>query len=253
MKIAKPLVRWTLGPVSDLGYEVLLESIKNFALIYPEFDRVVCFNNIDKKKLKIFEKHAEIIEQKESFLPCAVMPPEPMTDRATGCGWKLAPPRLRPNGLELFLDNDLIIFSKIEEIDKWISSNRHGIITEGKWRLFGAFQNFINEKHKLCAGLFGLPPFFNFYRNIQYFYSYFNKPLGAFDEQGLSAAIVSNMKNFYIVPIKKLRIVENHDELPDIFKEKIAGIHFVGANRRLHHNGWYFYKKLNHIPAHYSL
>lgn len=253
MRIAKPLVRWTIGPVADLGYEILLESVVKFSEVYPEFDRVICYNNIDKNKLKKFENHAQLHEQTDIDLPCGVLSPVSMSDKATGCGWKLSPPRLRINSLELFLDNDVVIFSRIKEIDDWIFSKRHGIITEGKWRIFGGFESFVNQNYKLCAGLFGLPPFLNFYKHIRHFYSYFGKPLDAFDEQGLSAAVVSNMKNFYIVPIQKLRIVENHDIFPDILNESIGGIHFVGINRKIDHNGWRLYKKLNKIPSFYSL
>lgn len=243
MTTAKPLVRWTLGPVSDLGYEILLESIIRFMSLYPEFDRVLCYNNIDKNNLKKFSKYVTLFEQKEEDLPCLVKPPDRTTGAATGCGWKLCSPRLRPNSLELFLDNDLVLFSKISEIDDWMKSKRHGVISEGRWQMFGGFRNFINPKYRLCAGLFGLPPFFSFHKHIRYFYSYFNKPLGAYDEQGLTAATVSNMKNFYVVPITKLKIIENHDFFVDIKKEAVCGIHFVGANRKTKHSGWEKYKK----------
>lgn len=244
----KPIARWTLGPVSPIGQEILLESIARFATVYPEFDRVVCYNNIESDIVKRFALYAEIHEQKESELPCLVMPPDSTKERATGCGWKLSPPRLRIDSLELFLDNDLVIFSRIQEIDDWIKSRRHGLITEGKWRLYGAFKDFVTPDKKMCAGLFGLPPFFNFEKHIKYFFSHFNQPLDAFDEQGMTAATVSNMKNFYVVPIKKLRIIENHDVFPDIVAEGIGGIHFVGANRKPHHYGWQNYKKIMPSP-----
>jgi len=49
------------------------------------------------------------------------------------------------------------------------------------------------------------------------------------------------MKNFYVIPIKKLRIIEDHDDFPDLFDEEICGIHFVGANRKPNRN-WEIYK-----------
>jgi hypothetical protein len=241
--IEKPIARWTLGPVSNLGHEILLESLKQFTSVYPEFDRVVCYNNIDQFTVEKFAPYAKLYEQKEDELPCQVLQHDPKKDYACGCGWKLSPSRLRINAHELFLDNDLVIFARIPEIDQWIASRRHGLISEGKWGLFGAFSEFIQPNYKLCAGLFGLPPFFNFNKHIKYFFNYFKQPLDAYDEQGMTSAIVSNMKKFYIVPIQKLRIIENHDFTPDIAKEQIAGIHFVGANRRFSHYAWQGYKK----------
>jgi hypothetical protein len=241
----KPIARWTLGPVSPVGQEILLESITKFASIYPEFHRVICYNNIESKVVKKFEPYAEIYEQKTSELPCSVMPPDAKSKCATGCGWKFSPPRMRINSLELFLDNDLVIFKRIKEIDDYITSKRHGIISEGKWRLYGFFQNFVSCKQKLCAGFFGLPPFLSFEKHIKYFFSKFNQPLDAFDEQGITAATISSMKNFYVIPVKKLRIVEDHDDFPNLFEEEVCGIHFVGANRKFNKN-WEIYKNALH-------
>ena len=62
----KPLVRWTIGPVSELGHKILKRSVENFKKIYPEFDCVVCYNNIEKKLLD--EIHVDLFEQKKRFL-----------------------------------------------------------------------------------------------------------------------------------------------------------------------------------------
>ena len=240
----KPLARWTLGPVSSIGHEILLESIQKFKKIYPEFDCILCFNNINPDIVEKFRPYVDLYQQKKHELPCPVLPPNFLNSFATGCGWKLSPPRLRIKGLELFLDNDLVIFDRIKEIDDWINSGRHGIITEGKQRLFGAFSEFIKPNYKLCAGFFGLPPFFNFEKHIKYYFEYFKQPLDAFDEQGLSAAVVSNMKNFIIVPLSKVAILEDHLPFPDIKNSEIGGIHFVGANRQPWHRGWLSYKNI---------
>lgn len=242
----KPLARWTIGPVSNAGYEILLESISSFSKNYPEFDRVVCCNNIDGKFFEKISFYANILntplyQQKDSDLPCQVMQPNPLSKCATGCGWKLAPPRLRINSIEIFIDNDLIIFKRIKEIDDFITSKKHGIISEGKWRLYGAFKDFVPQDKKLCAGFFGFPPFLSFDKHIKYFFSHFNQPLDAFDEQGITATTISSMKNFYVIPIKKLRIIEDCDDFPDLFDEEICGIHFVGANRKPNRN-WEIYK-----------
>lgn len=44
----KLIARWTLGPCSKFGMACVKKSIQEFSKIYPEFDRVICYNNIEK-------------------------------------------------------------------------------------------------------------------------------------------------------------------------------------------------------------
>lgn len=235
----KPLVRWTIGPVSDIGHEILCESVRRFSEVYPEFDRVVCYNHIERPKLPV---SCDYFDQSTYPHPCQLSEPDSNIEQATGCGWKLVPPRLRPKGLELFIDNDLIIRNRIKELDEWIKDKTSGLISEGlhRKRMFGMFDGFISPEIRACAGLFGMPPYFDFMEKIKHYTSYSDKPLGGYDEQGLTVATVTNMSRYILVPLSSLHICEDHVPFPDSLPD---ALHFVGANRKPWHRGWKAYKK----------
>jgi hypothetical protein len=240
----KPVVRWTIGPVSDIGFEILNDSINFFTEAYPEFDYFICYNKIDLNKIKIKKKHKiSFIFQEEFLPPCLLTPPDNNLEEASGCGWKLVPPRLRIGALELFIDNDIIIRNRMPSIDKWLSLKNYGLISEGlnRKRMFGKFDNFIPSHIRACAGLFGLPVNFDFNKQIKYYSSHIASSLGGYDEQGLTVASIVNIGKYIMVPLSSLYISEDHVPFP----EKIPdGIHFVGANRKPWHRGWHYYKSI---------
>ena len=226
----KPLARWTIGPVEPIGYEILKHSVIKFKEVYPEFDREVCFNNIDKPDID-----CDLINQHDfelQFQPSS--PDEDYSERSggmKGSGWKLAPPRLRIESHELWIDNDIVILERIPEIDQWLQEET-SIISEGLGQHYGSFKSLMGNL-KMCAGFFGLPPKFDFESKISELQK--DKELGGFDEQGLVAYVVSQIGGFITVPKETLKIVEDHHEFPS---EKKKGYHFVGANRKNWHRGW---------------
>lgn len=232
----QPLVRWTIGPTTDIGLEILRESVSLFSDIYPEFKRVVCFNHIEKDKLDGID--AELLEQNIGMVCFDLRVPDDNPDEASGCGWKLCPARLNPEGHELWLDNDLILLKRVPTIDRWLQGNC-AIITEGtgRCRMYGCYDSCVPEGLHVCAGLFGLPPFFDFEKQIR-LRALSN--LGGYDEQGLTASIVTNMK-FRVVPLSEVCICEDFLEFPEVS----CGIHFVAANRKPWHRGWKHYKRFS--------
>ncbi len=137
----KPLARWTIGPVTNAGIECLEHSVRHFKQIYPEFDRVICCNNI-----KIYSEYADVIEQDPNSLPFP-----PLEDN-----WKFYPPRLRISAKELFIDNDLIITKRLQSIDQFLKSNEV-LATEGLRQNFGIFNEKLKHQEPVNAGLIGLP------------------------------------------------------------------------------------------------
>lgn len=243
----KPLVRWTIGPVNCIGHDILKESVKLFSKVYPEFDRCVCYNNIDKSDIMDLSKFADLICQEESSVPCRLTPGSSNPEEASGCGWKLAPPRLRIDSHELWIDNDLIILERMSEIDNWIETENTSIISEGlhRKRMFGVFDSVIDPKVHVCAGFFGLPPNFDFYTKIEEYSKHLSDSLGGYDEQGLTSAIVTDL-DYFLVPLSKMHIAED----TRLFPSKLpSGIHFVGANRKEWHSGWksYLRRKISFI------
>src|SRR5688572_12825908 len=102
----KPLARWTVGKVTNTGMEILRESVRVFGRIYPEFDRVVCYNNVERPA-----GFDGLYEQMATDLPYPLLGPDadPGEGGSPASGWKLCPPRLRPEAHELWLDNDIVV------------------------------------------------------------------------------------------------------------------------------------------------
>lgn len=245
----KPLVRWTIGSASDTGIEILSMAVPLFAKIYPEFKRIICFNNIKLSKIKHLNKYSELFEQKENDSIFKIIPENLEDDsKSYGCGWKLCPPRIRPESHELFIDNDLIITKRIKELDNWLLTTDETIITEGhpRSRMFGVFDECIPSGIHACAGFFGIPPNFDFSEKIKMYITKKNTEIGGWDEQGLTTAIITNEKH-KIIPLSKIHISE--DWVPNPLAPLLAtketdfcGFHFVGANKKPWHRGWALYK-----------
>lgn len=239
----KPLARWTIGPTSKCGLEILKESLYSFSKIYPDIDRIICYNQIEKPKIK----NGNFYEQKYNELGYPLTPGEKnptelgrVLGGMAGSGWKLTPARLRISSHELWIDNDIIIHKKIPEIDAWIQSNKC-LISEGLGRHYGEiFYSMIQENLKICAGFFGLPPFFDFNKQIMKYVKFLNgKTLGSYDEQGLVTTVITN-NDYIVVPLKEMAIIEPNQTLQD----NTSAFHFVGANRTENHAGWQKYKSL---------
>ncbi len=173
---------------------------------------------------KLNNLNVKLHEQKESLnLPIS------------NSGWKLVPSRIRNEAHELWLDNDVLIWKRVPAIDLWLSSNT-GIITQGLHGLYGRFKEFVKSPLPVCAGVFGLPPNFNFESKIINLYNYKlqSKRLEMpFDEQGLTAAIITNIPGFIKIPMNQIKICENENDKAN----NVCGIHFVGTNRG-HKQAW---------------
>lgn len=239
----KPLARWTMSNVSSAGFEILHESFKWFSQVYPEFDRILCYNNVAEELMEPFSVYAQLYKQTDNDLPCSIMGPDDDVEVATGSGWKLAPHRLRNEACELFVDNDVVIRERLPSIDAWLADGQSGLISEGlhRRRMYGEFDSSVPDGVHACAGFFGLPPNFDFRERILYFMQLLEgRPLGGWNEQGLTVAVVTNMTRYILVPLTSMHICEDHVPFPD---KMPPAIHFVGSNRKSWHNGWKAYKR----------
>jgi hypothetical protein len=244
----KPLARWTIGPTSKCGMEILKESVQLFSKIYPNIDRIICYNQIEKPSIK----NVKFYEQKCSEIDYPLTDAEEKPTELgrvlggmAGSGWKLTPARLRMSSHELWIDNDILIHKRIPELDLWLKNNCC-LVSEGLGRNYGeTFCSMIKPYLKVCAGFFGLPPNFNFQEEIKKYTRFLNgKSLGSYDEQGLVAAITTN-NDHIVVPLKEIAIIEPDCHLQD----NTSAFHFVGLNRTEGHRGWERYKniKLNNF------
>ena len=235
----KPLARWTIGKTNELGEETLTHSIRRFKKIYPEFDLIICYNNLNDNQINNLKKlnikiHKQSSEEFNYPLMSIDSPPG-WKHSMPGWGWKLVPPRLRESSHELWIDNDLIIFDRLPSIDLWLSSKR-SIISEGLQRAYGIFDEFVPADKTLCAGFFGLPPNYDFSSKIYHLCKKLNNvPLGHYDEQGITTLAVLE-KNPIVAPLSEIKIIKK------LTKPYPKAMHFIGVNRTSDHEAWKDYK-----------
>jgi hypothetical protein len=202
-------------------------------------DTVVCYNNIPYPK-ELESLGVELYAQKSEELGYPLTPPDenPTGAGMAGSGWKLCPPRLRIEAQELWLDNDVVIRERVDEIDHWLEGGE-GIISEGLHGVYGIYKRFIPRSTKMCAGVFGLPAGFDFGKEILRYCELLNgETLGHYDEQGLVAATVANM-NHCVISMTNLTICESSVPRP-----LPSAMHFVGVNRNENHKGWNEYRTI---------
>jgi hypothetical protein len=234
----KPLARWTIGKTNELGEETLRHSIKRFKILYPEFDLIICCNNLtDSQRLKLNYLNVKIHDQQPFELDYPLVPvdaPPGWKYSMPGWGWKLVPPRLRIRSHELWIDNDLIILERLPSIEQWLSSEKRSIISDGLQRAYGIFDEDIPSNINFCAGFFGLPPNYDFSENIKKLCKKLKgEPLGYYDEQGIT--VLSVIQNDPIIA-SEIEIIKK------ITKLHYKGMHFIGVNRTKNHEAWKDYK-----------
>ena len=223
----RPLLRWTIGPVHDCGFDVLEESVRQMRKIYPSFDLAICHNQLSPKQLeRIGRLDVQLVDQSKYISECGVAPRV-----GYSVEWKLYPPRLRPRSHEIFMDNDIVICNRVLSIDKWLGHDNETLLYQGLHGLHGSYSGVVPKGVRINSGIFGLPPDFQFGDKIAEQSQPFS---GYFDEQGLVAKILLQEPH-RIIPLTVIPIVE-HDWPLDAHDKNLdcCGYHFVGANKRDH-------------------
>lgn len=224
----KPLARWIVGPVKPNGFKCLEIAIKNFNKLYPEFDLMICHNQLNINQMKELETFdIPLFEQKHEN---GLSP--------KGVAWKLYPPRIRKETHELVMDNDLIITRKIPQIDKFLKSNCTLVYEAGK-PMYGQFHKFVPKNPFVNSGIYGMPPGFNFLNKINFYIKNITEwdnscKQGRYtwDEQGLVAASLLNHPNHLLIKLNQISNCEI-----DLI-DNCCGMHFVGLNRYVMQKPW---------------
>jgi hypothetical protein len=206
-----PILRWTIGPVHDAGFQILSHSVKLIKKVYSDFDFYILYNGLNVNQLDFISGlGVPLIKQDGKGLEC----------EASDVAWKLYPPRLDISRHEIFVDNDLILYKPLEEIEWFLKQNNGFIVTEGEGRLYGNKR--VPENIKINSGLFGIPPNFDFAQAINTICSkrcWQNR----YDEQGTVATIVCyNVHK--IIPFSSVAVYRGKS-----FGSH--GLHFCGANQ----------------------
>ena len=218
----RPVIRWTLGRPTNEGFEILIEAIRSWKKIYPEFIRVVSYNESKSKHIKflkaedvcLFSQVAEYNKNKERYLW-----------KPTSAGWKLCPPRLQNKAHEITCDNDLIILERLPFLDEFLQSDIVFMCSAIR-RSFGNFDEYVPPDIKMNSGMFGVPPAFDLEAKVLEMQkkSSGNGWDDIFDEQGMLAAIFVEYGKFKIIPMGEI-----YNCLTGI--KVAAGVHFCGVNQ----------------------
>lgn len=231
----KPLVRWIIGPVKKQGFACLKESVKTFAKLYTNVDLMICHNQLKNQVQELEEIGVPLYSQHYTN---GLVP--------HGVAWKLYPPRLRPLGYEIIIDNDILIKEKIPQIEEFFSSDATLIYEAGR-PTYGQFAKFVPKTPYVNSGIYGMPPKFNFEKKIQ-FYSRTIKEWShsckqgryTWDEQGMVAACLLNHPKHLLITLDQVTNCEL-----DLIDNKL-GIHFVGLNRYTKHKPWWEWR-MKHV------
>lgn len=234
-------IRWTIGDVSDRGFEALRLSVWGARRLFgPDATYVVCVNTLP----------VETARRRAGTLPPEVLWRENTTDvpafirarmdpaMAEGVGWKFAPLRLFPDRFELSLDNDCILWELPEAIRRWVEEphTRRCVLAEDVARALGQFADLCGPG-RWNSGIRGLPPGLDYeamlHRILAEKEARDGRPVrmsSELDEQGLQAAALSRFGDPLIVRVEEVTICSPFPpHLPHLGR---CGAHFVGTNAK---------------------
>ncbi len=228
-------IRWTIGAVSDRGFEALQLSIWGaWRLFGPGARYTVCVNSLPLKTVR--QRVGTVPENVSWLMSDGRLPPFLSAHLdgglAEGVAWKFAPLRLFPDRYELSLDNDCILWDMPEAIGAWLSGEdgRACILAEDVAPAFGQFAPLCGAAPR-NTGIRGLPPFFDLGTALR-------KTLAAcparlvseLDEQGLQVAALSRARPPLVVTLGEVAICSPFP--PHMQGLGSCGAHFVGLNMR---------------------
>lgn len=162
--------------------------------------------------------------------------------RPTGVAWKLHPPRLAPARHEIQIDNDVILATRVGEIDEFFSSDCT-LLLGAEGRTYGRFDLHVPPGYAINSGIFGVPPGFDLQRFVDFYAGErWEKNAFAehdanetFDEQGLVAFALLSYARCVIIPSTTVTNCEHH-------LREGSGYHFIGLNRRKFHRPYRLYR-----------
>lgn len=245
-------LRWTIGNVSERGFESLGLSLWGaWHLFGRGADYVVCVNGVSADEARVLTGP---VPAGVTWRDTARRDLPAFLDRAFGSGmaegvaWKLAPLRLFPDRHEIALDNDCILWALPPTLAAWLEgASRTGacLMAEDVRACHGRFAALCPSR-PVNSGIRGLPPGFDIAaalrdaiaaceRNASVTQTF----LCEGDEQGLQAAALSLATPLHLVRLQEVTICSPfHPHLPHLGP---CGAHFVGLNVR--HLPWNYYDR----------
>jgi hypothetical protein len=244
-------IRWTIGDVSDRGFEALGLSIRGAWRIFGgNAAYTVCVNKISPGRAR-----AQVgpVPGPVEWLDATDAMPQFLQERfdeamAEGVGWKLAPLRVHPGRFELSLDNDCILWGLPPTIGHWLSRDDGGcLMAEDVRACYGQFETLCGREPR-NAGIRGLPPGFDLEAALHRalagadaVHGHGIRLTSELDEQGLQTAALSPYPGGAPGAVLLDEVSVCSPFWPHRPGLGLYGAHFVGLNSR--HIPWDYYDR----------
>lgn len=235
-------IRWTVGDVSDLGFEALRLSILAASKAFgsqASFTVVVNSIPIDEARDRTGPVPARVEWTAAIGLP-EVLKCFLSDEMAEGVAWKLAPPRLYPDRFELALDNDCILWEIPATVKRWLQEEPpRCLIAADVTAAFGSYTEVAGDRPR-NTGIRGLPPGYDLCGALEATLRSFPFSLSTeLDEQGLQAVALDRGRPAHVVSTEEVTICSPF--WPHEPRLGRSGAHFVGINSR--HLPWSYYDR----------
>jgi len=235
-------VRWTIGDVSEQGFEALRLSVWGAWQVFgPQARYAICVNAIS---LADAIQRTGTLPVQVAWIKADDLLPRwlaPHLDRgmAEGVGWKFAPVRLFPDRYELALDNDCILWKAPGALQAALSSAQPRCVIAADMRAcYGEFADLCGPEPR-NSGIRGTPGGLDFERALRDLLQAKGCVLRSeTDEQGLQVAAL-NLFGTDVVTTDEVSICSPFP--PHTRALGTCGAHFVGLNAR--DLGWKYYDR----------
>jgi hypothetical protein len=227
-------VRWTVGDVSDEGFEALRLSVWGGVQVFgPNARYVVCLNSISLAYAQ--EKTGELPSavqwlDADDYLP-EWLRPHLEINMAEGVGWKFAPLRLFPDRYEIALDNDCILWEPPLALQAAVMGGEcQCVLAEDVRCCFGQFADLCGPEPR-NTGIRGIPSGFDLEGALRSTLNRHRCQLSSeTDEQGLQVAALQSTGSPQVVRASEVSICSPFP--PHSRSVGTCGAHFVGLNAR---------------------
>ncbi len=230
----RPLgIRWTIGDVSDDGFEALQLSLWGAWRVFgEEASYAVAVNTIDvdDAQRRTGEVPAAVVWQAAGEVPPALQQALD-AGMAEGVAWKLAPLRLFEDRYELSLDNDCILWDVPEAMRRWLDEPEpRCLIAADDVLAHGAFTELTRPTPR-NTGIRGLPPGYDLGASLQAVLETRNVSLSSeLDEQGLQVVALDRPREAHVVSVEDVSLCSPlWPHRPSLGR---CGAHFIGLNAR---------------------
>jgi hypothetical protein len=235
-------IRWTIGDVSERGFEALRLSIHGACSVFGSQTRYAVYvNSISVEEAR---RRTGAVPAAVEWRPAPRQIPPILrahlgSDMAEGVAWKLLPLRAFPDRLELALDNDVILWREPEAVRVWRTKPNACLLAADVTACHGAFGELCGPEPR-NSGIRGIPPSFDLERALARVLLHVPARLSSeLDEQGLQIAALSLDSPPLVVPTSEVTICSPFP--PHEFHLGTCGAHFVGLNARA--LAWQYYDR----------